>query len=339
VQWEFLGSHRRFDGRRYGLHSVAFLPDDDRAPYPLMRADEWSVALNEPSIFGSGCGRGGQPACVVEDPNVFVSSGFPTLDGSPFRARIELGVGRYRYFCMIFPKMEGAIEVVPDDEPLQTQAEIDDEVAHQIAADSRLADDTAQQLSIPRFEIVDGTREWTVHAGAFTPDGRVDIQAFLPARLPALAEGDRVRWKTTGFFHSVTFPAALVGGPDPVPNGLGGLGVLLGCDPDDRTSGLPGAWGFWGIRGPACPANLEVLVSPWVFRPFRAPGDAVVAPATYHHSGGIVAADFPASGRPPAETGIRWADRFDAAFPVRGTYPYRCMVHPATMSGWIEVGK
>lgn len=338
VRWTFHGPNLRLGSEPYGLHTVSFLPGQDRAGNNILREDEYAtVGFRDDVFFGSRCGRTGQPLCEVSSTDDFVSSGFTSVfDASPFRARIDLPQGTYSYFCLIYPEMNGTIEVVPSATTLPSQAQIDQIVEQQIAEDSANADARVAELSEPRSEVVDGIRTWDVHAGAFTEDAHVELPKFLPASLPIEA-GDRVRFLATDFVHNVAFPANLVGGPTPAPHGLGGLAILPSCDFDEPTGGAPGVIGLWRIRMPDCPAHLELLYMPWVARVVRAPGNAILSEASYHNSGIIASSSFPDTHRPPAVTGLTWATGFDADFPVAGTFAFRCMVHPALMTGSITV--
>ena len=71
----------------------------------------------------------------------------------------------------------------------------------------------------------------------------------------------------------------------------------------------------------------------------RAPGDAVVSPATLHNSGIMIRGALPERlrGR-PAGSGNLFPTEFEATFPVPGTYNYRCLMHWDFMAGSITVG-
>jgi plastocyanin len=337
VRWEFpIGTSESL-----AFHTVTFAKA--ARDVPLVRPDELlgGMAFHENAFFSTGCGRPGQPVCVISKVDQVVSSGTPALHRTPeggvetFDAVIDLPPGVYRYFCTIHdPVMGGTIEVVPDHVPLKNlrpkdfAAEIDKLVAE--------ADALAAKLSKPAA-VDDGSRRvWTVHAGARTRSrGGIQIVGFLPASL-RVAAGDTVRWVVGDSVHGVTFPDT---GSQPAS-----AFFSLNCEADAPARGVPGvpALGLLEIFGPGCPPGSapEVSLTPVGTTPLLAAGGAVTSPLTVHSSGMLVDAKAPdrLRGR-PAGSGAHWPAEFEATFPLAflDSAAYRCQVHQDVMGGSISV--
>jgi plastocyanin len=337
VRWEFPVGEL-FDT---AFHTVTFAADPEEVPW--LRRDEvpGTFAFDERSFFSSGCGRPGQPVCVLTDPDKFVSSGTPIGRAGdagiePFDAVVDLPPGTYSYFCTIHhPAMQGTIEVVEADVDIDNPAPED--FADLIAELTAEADALAAELSQPTPVDVDGQRVWTVHAGARTRDegGGVGIIGFLPASLSVRA-GDEVRWLSRGEGDGVVFPD-----PGPLPTPLSFFS--FNCEPDEPDGGAPGipliGWAAL-VSGGGCPAgsSLEMVATPHAVEPSRAPGNAVVTPTTFHNSGVMIPPDRPERLRgKPQGSGEHLPSEFDASFPVPGTFPYRCQLHWDMMGGSITV--
>ncbi len=106
VRWEFPNQGELAQA----FHTVTF-GDIDTAPYA--RADEipGTLAFDERAFFTTGCGRAGQPVCVISSPEQFVSSGTPIQHMAgvgkiqPFDAVIDLPEGKYSYFCTLHARI------------------------------------------------------------------------------------------------------------------------------------------------------------------------------------------------------------------------------------------
>lgn len=337
VRWEF--PMRGLESLAF--HTVTFAPA--AKDVPLVRPDELAgeMAFHEQAFFSTGCGRPGQPVCVISKRNQVVSSGTPVLhrtaDGGveTFDAVIDLPPGIYHYFCTIHdPVMRGTIEVVPDRVPLRNPHPQD--FAAEIDKLTAEADALAAELSKPTA-VDDGNRRvWTVHAGARTRSrGGIHLVGFLPASL-RIAAGDSVRWVAGDSAHGVTFPDT----GDRLPSSF----FALNCDPDAPAGGAPGVpmLGLLELVGPGCPGGStpEVSLTTAGTTPVRAPGSAVTSPLTVHSSGMLVYDTAPdrLRGR-PAGSGQHWPSQFEAAFPLAflDSAAYRCHVHPDVMGGSITV--
>lgn len=336
VRWEF---PNQGNGAQ-AFHTVTFGNADD-APY--VRADEapGTLAFHEKAFFTTGCGRTGQPVCVISSTGKLVSSGTPIQHSAglgkiqPFDAVIDLPVGTYTYFCALHhPAMQGTIEVVADTVELHNPKPED--FTDELAAHANQADAEFAAQARPTVVNERGRRVWTVDAGGSTDgDVRVVTEAFLPSSLEIRA-GDTVRWVMDGTAHAVTFPDTT---SNPPPQHL-----TLNCELDEPAAGAPGVPAIatagalpLGLRWCPAGANIEMALTPLAANQYRAPNDAVV-PGALHSSGIMIGAHQRERmrGRPPA-SGVRFPSQFEATFPVPGTYIYRCMIHWQFMAGSITV--
>lgn len=322
-----------------GFHTVTFSsaglpgywrPDDVPGTY----------AFPDEGLLSSACGRGSQPACSFTSPDQFLSSGFVVNAPahSPFRVTVDLPPGTYSYFCTIHATMTGTIEVVPDAAPLETQASIDALAAQQVLDDTANADALFQAGGTSRVTHENGQRVWHVLLGDSTDDDHVAIDTYLPASLPDVAPGDKVRFEfrergagpIKNEIHTVTFPEEI---------GVHGIALAFypACDPDDPATGLKGIPGAWGVDGPECPWNTEFLWQPRITSTTPAPGNAVLTPATFHDSGAMIPPGAPESFRTLPDTGELRPVTFEAEFPNAGTFSFACSIHEHFMTGSVTV--
>jgi plastocyanin len=322
----------------FGFHTFTY-SKVGRAGF--FRADELpgTYALPEQSLIGSDCGRGAP--CVLTPKTTFAGSAVPLFSGDPVDIKVDLPPGRYTYFCQIHATMSGTIDVVGPGDSIPSQKQVNAQIASAVRKDTAAADALFRRDQVPVSKVgADGVRTWRVLVGDATPDTAVQFLAYLPGKL-SIAAGDRVRFEMRGAFkgdpHTVTFPAAAAGTSMlPMPNGLAGFSVNLSCDPDDTTSGLPGAVGFWGILGPPCPANLEALWAPWMTSGHPSPGNLVATPATYHDSGVLAGTRLPKNFRSVPDRPA-FPSTFDAEFPGAGSFTWACTVHGDFMTGTVDV--
>lgn len=331
----------------FDLHTTSFWPGGAAALPPLFRPNEEpeSFAVNEPAWQRSSCGDVSEPACRVDGSTKPLSSGLNALTEPTWRVTVDRPVGSTtKFLCMVHPGMSGSIKVVPDSVPLPTQAEIDAQTREQVAADTEeaIAHRALRDRQVVRRP--DGDRDiWRVLVGDSSPSGHVSIMSYMPNRLTQARPGDAVEFVAAGVsHHSATFPTALVGykkvGGTP---GLALGGLHPACDFDELDRGAPGLAMAWAPFSPLeCPAAFELVVSPWVASPTRAPRDEVLTPTAYHDSGLMWSDQMPeyARGR-PAGSGDYFPHRFLAEFPVSGKFSYACTIHGAErMDGTIQVG-
>lgn len=340
VHWEF---PNQGNGAQ-AFHTVTF-GDIDEAHYA--RADEapGSLAFGEKTLFTTGCGRPGLPICVISSTDELTSSGTPIQHASgvgdihPFDAVIDLPVGTYSYFCTLHaPAMQGTVQVVADDTAVSNPAP--ESFAAEIAELAENADREFAAEAVAEVETTDdGERVWTIDAGDGTDTTggavRVSTEAFLPGSLE-IRVGETVRWEMGGTAHTVTFPDTSRGTGPPQH-------LTANCEFDGPATGAPGA-PFLAMAGalgqPWCPqgAKMEAAFTELAARQQRAPGDAILSPATLHNSGIMISEGLPdrMRGR-PAGSGEHFPSQFEATFPVPGTYTYRCLIHWDFMAGSITV--
>ena len=335
VRWEFPGQ----GNGAQAFHTVTFAKDAAATSYVRVDEAPGTLAFDERTFFTTGCGRPGQPVCVISDTEKLVSSGTPIQHSGgmdknhPFDAVIDLPVGTYSYFCALHhPNMTGTIEVVPDDVPTNNRKPA--EFTGGIAEHVHHANAEFAAQARPTVVNEKGRRVWNVYAGGSTDgDVRVVTEAFLPSTLEIRA-GDRVRWEMDGTAHSVTFPDFSMGQGPPQH-------LTLNCEFDLPAKGAPGVpvVGIVGAAGlPWCPPGgaLEMSLTPIAAEQQRAPDDEVT-PGVLHNSGIMIGAHQTERmrGRPPG-SGAFFPSTFEAAFPVPGTYAYRCTIHPF-MGGSVTV--
>lgn len=306
-----------------GLHTVTF----STAEHPtVFRTDDlpgWWALEERLWAPSPGCGVEGREPCVLAgDGTVNAGAGFQR-----FRGVVDLPprAEPYAYRCLLHPEMRGALQVVPDAEPVPTPAEVSLQRMADVQADRQAAEARFASMDVARSRLEDGRRVWTVHVGDSTPNGHVTMLSFLPASLE-VAPGDAVEFvaeDALGDLHTVTFPAEAVSD----------VQFVRSCDLDDRQGGLPTLAGV-GV----CPVNPETLFWPQFYLPRRAPDDAVVTPVTDHDSGLMFAADGPAWVRDRPDGTGPLPDVFRAEFPADGGFAFRCRVHPAVMTGSVRVG-
>ena len=386
----------------YDWHTITFLPVDmDVAAHPepsteragLWRGDETGQkAFNEDWLFGpeggderKQCGRGEyfaaapQEPCILSSTDQWVSSTiwdrfFSTGKPGTFSTQIDLPPGLYRYHCNIHSSMEGFIEVLPPEEPLEnpTPGQLDAEIARDHAEAQQLF----TELSDPSDAYDFSSRRWTVRVGAETPDRSVSIEQFIPSRID-VRKGDTVRFVAgTDEPNTVTFPGGeqLDGTPESDPQGgfsvqgecnahscptgrggpwgMTGLAFVWNCDVDDRSSGVVGSLPYLPAAtaartnasgvGHGCIAGglPEMITQAWYGSQQAAPGNLVASEKTFHNSGVVLDEALPDwYRRYPAIgplPGGTFPHTFDAKFPASGTFKYFCAAHEF-MKGMVVV--
>jgi plastocyanin len=210
-----------------GFHTATLVPAGPgptaiRASMGLLKADGDDTAVNPNgtthteinlgSVFPipGGCGSAATP-CTFNG-TAPVSSGAPlTGPVAPFNVKITAPLGFYRFVCLIHPKMQGWLAVVPQDWHPTTATELAAKVSAQIASDKAagFAAEAAASKAAVHLN-ADGTRTWTMTAGTGSPDGHVTVLEMLPRSL-SIRKGDKVTWvsRSVNEPHTVTFPRDL----------------------------------------------------------------------------------------------------------------------------------
>lgn len=329
--------------RRDGFHTATFSPPGENRSGWLRRDEVEPIsAVNGMAPSQPLCGGPDQEPCMLASAESFLSSGWVDM-----RVTVDLEPGTYDYYCELHPGMSGQLQVVPDDEPVASPAEVEAQRQAQVARDTAAGEALMAAGQTPEFEVVGDHVRWTVKAGDTTADGRVSVLRFLPGNLE-VAPGDEVDIavppaadarpgvEIAAEPHTVTFPN------DPSAQAAGFLRYLNpACDPDAAGSGLPGLPGAYPAAVAGCPAGttLEMLLQPWAWRaPLRAPDDAVVSPATVHDSGVLARAGAACRTACDPWTGERFPSSSRAVFPAEGTFGYVCLMHPEWgMAGSVTV--
>lgn len=245
------------------------------------------------------CPRRGQPR--FDGTHSFYNSGVLMVSGDAFTVPLATTIkpGRYTLMCMLHRSAGlGHITVVPADEPVPDPAEV--------AADGR------QQ----RQRLVDALRPVAAQANQATPDtamaGAVDptiysalVTQFGPQTI-FIPVGGTVTWVINGF-HTISFGAP--------PRAEGSLTK----EPDGSIHLNPE-----GVR----PAGYEVADAAFAYPPPDEGHPIVIDGGEWDGTG------FRSTGLvvsyPPVLVTLR------QTFTKAGTYPYRCLFHPA-MAGGVEV--
>ena len=219
-----------------GSHSAGLLPDDVGAqdwldenwystdgPYSPLLADDEAGEINDnfakiDAPSDASCGKTGEPACEYTG-NGFVYSGTvfgeepgegqPFPETMTFATTIDAQPGtRIWVVNLVFPGERMKIQVVPNNEPATTQADIDTARAAQLAEDQEWADATHAKMKAKRTSHVaqDGTRVWDAWAGF--DNQHASLNQFYPRKLK-VKKGQRVRWhfsQTLNQIHTVSMP-------------------------------------------------------------------------------------------------------------------------------------
>lgn len=237
-----------FQAQPFTLHIVALAANEGaaRRAYPMIELDTDdapAVGSGKPKIiFGTGnfpvtggsqSGGGtidrervkGPPVCGVvqfDQPVCTFSGGSaveiigptPGFDLKQRPAtldqlvRIDAPPGRYTYFDVPHPGARGTVTVVPEHQPVTTQAQVDAASAAQLVINQRQAmavetfiDENPVSFGPP------GRRTHVVVNGAGTPNNHVSIDAMLPSEPIVATAGDRITfvWADRKSFHTVGF--------------------------------------------------------------------------------------------------------------------------------------
>ena len=302
-------------------HTIGLVqPDaDDTTPNPN---GSTHIALNVAALFPmpGGCGSAAHP-CTFNG-SAPVSSGAPTGPTLPlFRVKVTAPVGFYRFSCLVHPKMDGWLAVVPSEFHATTAAELAAKVHTQVVQDRHAGFIAEAAASVPHSVLnSNGTRTWTVHAGAGSPDGFVAVNEMLPKSLP-IKKNDKVIWvsRSVNEPHTVTFPTDIhtdmvalceAGATDTPATPT----VIPPTGPQDFTCGGP-------------PVEFEFDGGNGV--------NHVTSKATVSDSGVIASpAAVAGFGLPATAASVRWMVSFVGA--ARTTYHFVCQIHPG-MAGTIVV--
>lgn len=221
-------------------HSAGLLPDDvgaqdwlDENWYsptgkytPVAQDDEAGELIdnfhNIDTPSDATCGGSGETACEYDGNELVYSGTVFGVDVPPggqfpetmtFATTIEAQPGtRIWVVNLLFPRERMKIEVVGNNEPVTTQAEIDTARAQQLAADQEWADAMHAKMKNRQSSHVaqDGTRVWDAWAGV--DNEHASLNQFYPRKLK-VKKGQRVRWhfsQALNQIHTVSLPIPAV---------------------------------------------------------------------------------------------------------------------------------
>lgn len=321
-----------------GFHTATLLPAGQSA-YAARRAagllvddtDDTTANLNGSThteinlgaAFPSpgGCGSSGSP-CVF-DGSSMINSGAPLAGPLPtLNIKVTAPVGFYRFLCLIHPKMDGWLAVVPSGFHATSPTELAAAVAAQVRHDRAAgwAAEAAANVTVSHLN-TNGTRTWFMTAGTGSPDGFVAVNEMLPRRV-AIHPGDRVVWRSRSVNepHTITFPEDLNTDMQPLcENGT--------TDTPATPTVIPptGLQDFGCSGGPLDEVEFDG-------------GNGVshvTNAATVSDSGFIAsAAELDGFGLASTAANARWAVSFSGA--TKTTYTYVCQIHDG-MDGTIVV--
>jgi plastocyanin len=321
-----------------GFHTATLLPagqsaEGTRQSFGLLADDTEDTTVNangsthtELNLGAAfpvpgGCGSSGNP-CTFNGTSM-INSGAPIAGPvPPLNVKVTAPVGFYRFLCLVHPRMEGWLAVVPSGFHATTAAELATNVAAQVSHD-RAAGWAAESAANVAHSTPNGngTRTWFMTAGTGSPDGFVAVNEMLP-RSVAIHPGDRVVWgsRSVNEPHTVTFPHDL--GTDMLPMCENGA---------TDTPATPTVIPPTGLQDFACNGGPIDEVE------FDGGNGVnhVTSAATVSDSGFIgSAAVVQGFGLAPTAANARWAVSFAGA--AKTTYTYVCQIHDG-MAGKIVV--
>jgi plastocyanin len=297
-------------------------PDSDDATANPNGSTHTQINLGAAFRIPGGCGSAASP-CTFNGTAV-VNSGAPLAGPVPdLNVRVTAPVGVYTFLCLIHPRMQGRLAVVPDNIPATTPSQLTQRVSAQIHHDRAAGWAAERAASVPRSRSNgDGTRTWFMTAGTGSPDGYTAVNEMLP-RTVDIHPGDRVVWtsRSVNEPHTVTFPMDLHGDMVALCEGAGG-------DVPATPTVIPptGPGDFSCNGGP--PDEIEFDGGNGV--------NHVTSPATVSDSGVIGStAELDGFGLPATAASARWSVTFPTGA-AKATYSYVCQIHDG-MEGTIVV--
>jgi plastocyanin len=222
-----------FTMRSHEPHTITFNAPTP-VPEPFAPQADHSVAANPVIFFPSPMQGPTDPKAPVDrsasfDGTGYVNSGFLQKPGDRFTVQFS-APGTYEVLCLLhFQAMKGTIIVNPAGTPRpMTEADYRTAAAAQVKDVQAKAADLLAGLHAPDPTVnADGTRSWTVYAGAGSTADGIDYMRFLGGEQLTIKVGDSVTFDMVkngkGVPHTITFlsgtedPDAIV--PQPQPNG------------------------------------------------------------------------------------------------------------------------
>ena len=284
-------------------NGVALADTEDTTPNPNGTTH---AELNNPALAPTSqtCGSPADP-CLFDGAGV-VSSGTPAGPPAPFVVHVAAAPGTYVFLCRVHPGMAGTLKVLPANQQGPTPAQVQAQVARQVAHDLKgawQADARASRNTQVRNR--NGSSTWTVTAGTSSPDGHVALLEFFPRNLD-IQPGDSVifRPRSPNEPHTVTFPTDFGTEFQPMCEAPGGVDSPFGPPAFNCNGGPPDEVELDGGNG------VSHLTSP----------------ATVSDSGIIATRRLAASIALP-QTAILPTWKLSFAGASAGTYTYVCQIH------------
>jgi plastocyanin len=197
-----LGSNARQDWRTNGVAV------DDTDDSTLNINGTTRSEFNIPALLPT-CGPTPLPACTFDGSSVVNVS--PLGPPGPVEVHVSAAPGTYFFVCRVHAGMSGKLKVVAADAKVPSAADVQKQIAKQVAKDLRgawAADKKANHDAVTQNK--DGSKTLHVTAGTSSGDGKVALLEFFPKDLDA-KPGDKVVFtpRSPNEPHTVTFPGDL----------------------------------------------------------------------------------------------------------------------------------
>jgi plastocyanin len=234
--------------------------------------------------------------------------------------------------------MSGSIDVLPAEQPAQSDDTLKADAARAYAADIDQLSELSRTIRAPEVKAnPDGSRSWTVAAGGGSPSTRLSVNEFGVHDL-VIRPGDSVTWRNHSppiVAHTITGFGTLPGQPpprlEPYQPVCAGPDEQQNGETEPDVSFPPGSGRFLPDIWNDCPPwqqedHLTDYANP------SAPTGSVYTSGEVT-SGLLLPAAFLSS---PIGLGLGFNSSYTLTFANAGTYRYTCMIHDG-MTGTIEV--
>jgi plastocyanin len=286
------------------------LPPDQASTTETMRlAQPCYVEAGDPPL-GEPCGPDQRtPTRPFDGTQSFISSQVMINDGDTFELQLDESIapGTYTYLCTLHPSfMYGSLNVVPEDEPADTAADV--------AERGQAAIDELNERYRPEAERLATQTGPAVEAGGLGDGGsRPEITINVFPNEIAAAVDEPVTWDIVGA-HMLTFEPPEDRPLFSVLEEVDGIVRPLDWQPDQPSPGQPGMPPIDQVFQ-ALATQQDVVID-----------GGTLGPGDYLHTGLL----FGSLGPLPRTL-------YDLRFSQPGVYTYYCVRHPG-MLGTVNVG-
>jgi plastocyanin len=210
-----VGDTVTFVQKTHELHTVTF-----GAPSPLPKVflnQRMTNIIANPLVFQASppapIPTSGTAVAISAtfDGKSYVNSGVLQTPGDTFSVKFTKG-GTYQFVCLFHSSsMSGTVVVRPAGSSIfQTQSDIDNEVIQASAGIEQSGSDFLNGLVLPSvINNADGSRTFTVLAGAGDETRGFDFMYFFGGSSLTIKAGDKITWtvdkNTPGMMHTITF--------------------------------------------------------------------------------------------------------------------------------------